>query len=557
MSKKRVNQSGMRNIWMVTREYDGLAGAGGVKDVSRQLSETLSGHGGCRVQVVLPRYGFINPGQLGFSPLAFPGPGSRSAKRDDFENIFTIDMDYTGERRREAVSVWQGKRDGVTVYLIEAERFAEKQGVYTYTDQDESRIFWQRKGAGHIDYFAMNVLLQKAALALIMILGDKPDVIHCQDGHTALIPVMIRELEGYRHFFRNTGTVVTIHNAGAGYHQDVGDLQFAEAITGLPPRVINTSLLSGSFDPFLASAGYAAMNTVSEQYARELQETPEDVRTGWLGHALLDRGVTLNGITNGINPEDFDPKRPKKLKLKEGFDVKRGRLKGKHACKLSMLRSLNTRRKRARVAQFGRLSLHAEQPLYTFIGRLTHQKGVDILVDSFAGLLEEDPGFKLLLLGSGEPEIETRLRRLAEYESFAGQVCLLLGYDQELALKIYAAGDFFLIPSLFEPCGLTDYIAQLFGNIPIVHSVGGLVKVIDGLTGFAYEQHTADALTETVRKSLDVYRNEPEKILGMQKNAVRQIEEKHTWKKVMQKYLAIYRDAAEIHPAAASADRKP
>ena len=543
MSTKAVSQHNIRNIWMVSREYDGLAGAGGVKDVCRQLSEALVRYGGCQVRVVLPRYGFMDPRALGFSQFKLPSPKNVSLGTGRLNDVFSIDMDYAGEIRRESVSIWHGEKSGVTIFLVEADRFVEKLGVYTYTAQEESQRSWQRKGSGHFDYFAVNVLLQKSALALMMILGEKPDVIHCQDGHAALIPAMMREMDGYRHFFRSTGAVVTIHNAGVGYHQEVGDLRFARAITGLPERVILSSLLNRAFDPFLAASKYAVLNTVSEQYARELQETAEDVRTGMLGHTLLERDVILAGITNGINPDDFDPARPEKIGLKAGFDVKKNRLKGKRTCKEFLLRSLSTRRKRSRVMQFGRLSMKPEQPLYTFIGRLTHQKGVDLLVESFAELLEQGREFQLLVLGGGEPEIEARLTEIAEDEDFSGQICFLQGYDQDLALKIYAAGDFFLIPSLFEPCGLTDYIAQLFGNIPIAHYVGGLVKVIDGRTGFTYTEHSSAALTETVRKSLELYQSDPEAIRLIQKQAVQQIREKHTWEKVMQKYLDFYRKA--------------
>jgi starch synthase len=538
MSTQAVSQQKIRNIWMVTREYDGLAGAGGVKDVCRQLSEALLRYGRCRVQVILPRYGFIDPKSQGFTRLKLPAPkiiGSSGSA-----DTFAVDMDYAGEHRREWVSVWQVQKSGVTVYLVEADRFAEKLGVYTYSAEEELQRSWQRKGSGHFDYFAMNVLLQKSALALMMILGEKPDVIHCQDGHTALIPAMLREKDGYRHFFRHTGTVVTIHNAGIGYHQEVGDLHFARAITELPVQVIDAALLNGAFDPFLASAPYAVMNTVSEQYARELQETKEDSRTGWLGHALLNRNVKLAGITNGINPGDFDSTKPKKTGLKAGFDIRKNRLEGKRVCKEFLQRSFNVMRKRARVKQFGRLSLKPDQPLYTFIGRLTQQKGVDLLVRTFSALLQEDREFQLLVLGSGEQEIETRLKEVAENEAFSGQVCFLLGYDQDLALKVYAAGDFFLIPSLFEPCGLTDYIAQLFGNIPIVHHVGGLVKVIDGQTGFTYAEHSAAALMVTVQKSLEVYRTDPATVRRIQQKAVQQIRDKHAWKEVMRQYLDLY-----------------
>jgi starch synthase len=540
---------------MVTREYDGLAGAGGVKDVCRQLSEALAGHGGCRVTVVLPRYGFVNPGTHGFRPFRLPSPQRIPPASDECYDSLDIAMDYAGEDRRERVSIRHREKEGVRIFLVEAERFAEKSGVYTYTAEEESRRSWQRQGSGHFDYFAMNILLQKAALALMMVLGEKPDVIHCQDGHAAVIPAMIREIEGYRHFFRYTGTVVTIHNAGVGYHQEVEDLHFARAVTGLPDRVIQSSLLDRAFDPFIAASRYALLNTVSEEYARELQETPEDSRTGWLGHALVRRGVNLAGITNGINPDDFDSTRPKKVALPAAFDVTKGRLKGKRTCKEKLLRSLNSRRKRARVSQVGRLALKPEQPLVTFIGRLTYQKGVDLMIESFEGLLREDREFQLLVLGSGEPELETRLTEMAEDTEYNGQICFLRGYDQELALKVYAAGDFFLIPSLFEPCGLTDYIAQLFGNVPVVHRVGGLVKVVDGQTGFSYSRHDADALAATVQKALDIFRTDPEKIKRIQKQAVQRIRQQYTWKKVMLQYLDLYIEAVRMACSAGSMER--
>lgn len=546
MRKKTRSKPEIRSVWMVTREYDGLAGAGGVKDVCRQLSEALAEHGKCRVRVVLPRYGFMNPKLHGFSPFTLPCPQSVSSASGYCHDSLGIDMNYAGESRRESVSLWYREKKGVGIFLAEAERFAEKLGVYTYTAEEENQRSWQKQGSSHFDYFAMNILLQKAALAMMMVFSEKPDVIHCQDGHSAVIPAMLREIDGYRHFFRYTGTVVTIHNAGVGYHQEVEDLHFAQAVTGLPDRVIRSSLLGRAFDPFIAASSYALMNTVSEEYASELQKTPEDSRTGWMGHALVKRGVTLTGITNGINPDDFDPTKPKQVGLPAAFDVKKGRLKGKQTCKEKLLRSLNSRRKRARVKQFGRLFLQSDRPLVTFIGRLTYQKGVDLMVESCGDLLKEDREFQLLVLGSGEPELEVRLTAIAENKKLDGQVCFLSGYDQELALKIYAAGDFFLIPSLFEPCGLTDYIAQLFGNIPIVHQVGGLVKVIDGHTGFTYTKHSVAALTEAIRRALNIFRTDQEGIGSIRKQAVRQIYEKYTWKKVMQQYLELYTKAIQM-----------
>ncbi len=536
----------IRLVWMVSREYDGLAGAGGVKDVCRQLAEALAEHGDCTTRVIIPCYGFMEPRALGFTPLSLPVRLPVTPCPGSWHRTFNVNMNYVDENRREAVSIWKNEIHGVTVFLAEAERFAEKLGVYAYTAEEEKRHSWQRQGMGHYDYFAMNILLQKAAIALMILLDERPDVIHCQDGHAAVLPAMLREQEGYSHFFRQSGCVVTVHNAGIGYHQDVADLEFAAAVTGLPGRVIRANTLSNSFDPFIAAADYAVLNTVSEQYARELQETDEDVRTGGLGHALLQRGVRLAGITNGINPHDFDPTGPEKLDLPAAFDVAGGHLEGKRICKKTLVRSLNRAKKRALVMQHGFLAEKPEQPLFTFVGRLTLQKGVDLLVQCLESLLTEDADFQMLILGSGAPEFEARLIKLAAGEEFGGRICFLQGYDPDFALQVYAAGDFFLIPSRYEPCGLTDYIAQLFGNLPIVHYVGGLVKVIDGTTGFAYQDHSPAALGETMWQAMTLYRSSPAGVKTMQQAAVRRIYEHHTWEKVVGRYLELYEQARSM-----------
>ncbi len=125
-------------------------------------------------------------------------------------------------------------------------------------------------------------------------------------------------------------------------------------------------------------------------------------------------------------------------------------------------------------------------------------------------------------------------------KSYRGRVCFLRGYDPELANRVYAAGDFFVIPSRYEPCGLTDYIAQLFGNLPIVHNIGGLVKVVDNETGFAYRENSPEVLAEVMHRALDAFADKS-LIRRMQVAAVEKIEEQHTWKRVMQSYVELYK----------------
>ncbi|HHD57191.1 MAG TPA: glycogen synthase [Desulfobulbaceae bacterium] len=526
---------------MVSREYDGLAGAGGVKDVCRQLAEVLAAEAGMDVTVVLPRYGFMDAAQSGFSPLPLTNGshvdicGGRS-RRDCI-----LAMDYPDKERRETVSFWRQRRKGVRVILVESVRFAEKLGVYTYTAREEEAESWKKKGSGHYDYFAMNILLQKAALAVMIHLGERPDVIHCHDGHAATLAALMRELPGHRHYFSRSGTVVTIHNAGIGYHQEIADIPFARAVTGLPASVIEDGMLGQRFDPFVAASGYAVINTVSENYARELQETEDDARTGWLGHHLLKRGVRLAGVTNGINPEDFNPEQAERLGLAAPFNP-RDDLTGKRHCKEDLLSACNGGTRWQNVEQVGSLLVEPDLPLFTFIGRMSAQKGVDVLAGSL-DVLPSEARLQLLILGSGDPKLEDAVTKLVTGVDERCRVCYLRGYDPLLANRIYAAGDFFLIPSLYEPCGLTDYIAQLMGNLPIVHLVGGLVKVQDGKTGFGYAEHSAAALASTMERAMSIFTHDRKRIRSMQRAAVECIYSHHTWKQAMAGYLDLYEQA--------------
>ena len=527
--RDKKEQNHLKSIWMLSREYRGIAEAGGLKDVCRGLAESLV-QAGYKVSVVLPCYGFIRPGETGFEDL---GPR------------FEVDMAYAYEERRERVGFWHQELEGVELVLVEAERFREKLGIYTYTGEEEIQDPGHRKGEGHYDYFAMNILLQKAALDLAIYTGVRPDVFHCHDAHTCIVPAMIREIDGLRQYFRDVGVLITIHNAGIGYHQDVADLSFAKAITGLPQRIIYSSLLSSSFDPFLAGAIYAPVNTVSENYAKELQNTELDASTGWLGHALKDRGIHIEGITNGIDPDKFNPMHPERLGLPAAFDPASGAFSGKAICRKELVIRLMSIENEEMQA-YGSIEYIPDQPLVTVVSRLTEQKGLDVLAQALEGLLAEDRDMQVIILGSGKKEIEDCLAGLAGHPDREGHFMVLIGYNPGLADLIYASGDFFVIPSLYEPCGITDFIAQLMGNLPIVRATGGLVKVKDGFNGFSYRDHTPAALAEAVRRALKIYRDLPDVIRRMQADAVRHIRENYTWDKVRERYVKFYKKAIDM-----------
>ena len=528
-----VKKNSITNIWMLSREYGDLAGAGGVKDVVSQLSKSLARWNGRSVHVVLPCYGFMSAARLGFTavedPLA-PGHNLRLA----------VEMNLPEEPARELVSFLYKKQERVHLYLVEAERFSVKQSVYTYTAAEEAASSWQKAGTGHHDYFAMNVLLQKSGLELMVALGEKPDVIHCHDGHTALTSAIIRETTGYTSYFRGTGCLTTIHNAGYGYHQEVADIPYAQSISGLSDETVANNQLEEKFDPLLVAGAFGLVNTVSENYADELQKSQQDQLTGWLGHELGNRGIQLEGITNGIDPKGFSPVSENCL-AEHRFDPGSASddLTGKKMFKRHFIKLIADQTKFDGVETFGSLDPREDGALFSFIGRLSGQKGVDILLEVLPVFLVQNSHAQIVVLGSGETQIEAGLVDLAQEERFSGRVCFLKGFNSQLAEKVYCAGDYFVIPSRFEPCGLTDFIAQLYGNIPIAHHVGGLVKVVDGETGLAYKGDAPGDLLQALGRALQL-EEAPGKKRDIQLQAVQLIEKKYTWSKVMHTYLELY-----------------
>jgi starch synthase len=182
-------------------------------------------------------------------------------------------------------------------------------------------------------------------------------------------------------------------------------------------------------------------------------------------------------------------------------------------------------------------------PLFGFIGRLTAQKGIDVLSGALSLLLSEGDCPLVTVLGQGAREHEEALAKLAEVGQ--GRVCFVPRFDAELAMLIYASCDFLLIPSAYEPCGLTDYHAQLMGTIPLVHRVGGLVKVRDGETGFSYDGQSPRELASAVRRCVRLFRDAPGILEDVRRRAFREIFERHTWDRVVREgYVPVYEGLA-------------
>ncbi len=527
------------DVWMVSREMEGLAGVGGVKDATRQLLAAIARRG-IRATLVMPLYRAVERRLLTDTNIELDFPS-----------------DYSAERRTTHARIFRTEAVGATVYLVDAPIYAEKEGLYTYTADEAQRVGRpELAGSGHYDFFELNIVLQKATLELIQALGIHPDLIHCQDAHTAFIPALMRLVSRYRSYFGRVGAGITIHNAGPGYHQEVYDLGYAHAITELPQRVLRQGVHRKGVYPFIVGGLYADfVNTVSENYAREILEAPaNDDQTVGIGAAFRRRGIQLTGVTNGVDPAEYDPTNPTKMDIAAGYDPLAGDMDGKAECRRALLSEINSGRSDD-VQITGHLIDAPGRPLVTMVSRLTAQKGVDRfigatqqLLTGVAGQQEPDPDVLFLVLGTGDPGYQDALKELAGDVRFAGRVAIAIGYGASLARRIYAGGDFFVNPAAFEPCGLTDYMAQLMGTVPVVHFVGGLVKVQDGVTGYGYYPHTAEALAATLRRAITVFREHPDQHLRVVQQAIRTIHDRYTWDKVLQHgYLPLYEQAAARH----------
>jgi starch synthase len=438
-----------------------------------------------------------------------------------------------------------------TVYLVDAPCFSLKEGIYTYTQAEAARAD-AKAGHGYCDFFDMNMTLQKAALELIQALGARPDLIHCQDAHTAFIPAMMRLVPRYRDYFADIGAGITIHNAGPGYHQEIYDPALVMAKTELQEEVVMEGLHRSAIYPFIVGGLYAGfVNTVSENYAREIMAAPaDDEESVGIGAAFRERGIALTGVTNGIDPADYDPTRPDVMNIAAAYNPLVGDMAGKALCRQALIEEINTR-KNDHVKIAGSLVDGPGRVLITTISRLTAQKGVDRFIGAMHEMLDEDviegrldPGVMFLILGAGDPRYQDELIAMAEDERYAGQVAVAVGYGPRLANHIYAGGDFFVNPAAFEPCGLTDYMAQLMGTVPVVHLVGGLVKVEDSVTGYGYEEHTSQALAATLWRAIDTFRNEPETHARIIQQAIERIFDRYTWDQVLRHgYMPLYAQA--------------
>ena len=540
MSSKEKNIS----VWMVSREYAGFAEAGGVKNVVKSLAEAAAEYG-CSVTVFLPRYG-NNPGHLDNCIC---------------ETAIRVgDITYT-------VRYFELFRKNIRFIFIDSGIFTEKRDIYTYCTEELDYFRKKlhrpdlKKGDGYIDGHEMNVLFQKAIYCYGLRRHTAPQVLHCHDAHTALLPAFISARFTGRRLFRHTRALITIHNAGDGYRQTLYSFEYAAHLTDLPRKVLEYGKIDYTVEPFLVGSAYAALTTVSPWYAQQLVSPEQSPYSYRFSQILAQKHIHITGITNGIDFAAYDPGNTDCSGLPFTFDIQQEHFEGKYACRAFLLDMLQKRAcaepMYGGIQQFGTMNTQESgKPLYLmYHGRLVRQKGVDVLLRAIPHILERSPTLRFIVMGQGNPELEAEAVELAA--ALPGKFVYCKGYNRKAARLITAAADFIVLPSLFEPCGLEDLIAQVYGTIPIANAQGGLQKIIDGKTGFLYtipngeEQNTGlhiRTLTEAVLKQAERFFTSDKTHLSeipyfkdIILRAYTALHKKFSWKHIFaEQYLKIY-----------------
>lgn len=477
-------------VLFLSAEVVPFAKTGGLADVAGSLPKAIRalGHD---IRLAMPRYGRIDPVKFELKDVLAP---------------FPVPMD----KQMEEASVRQATlAPDIPVYMIENSKYYDRDGIYMYPDDAERFIFFCR-----------------SALEMLRHLDWSPDVIHCHDWHTAIVPNLLKTVYKDDPVYANTATVYTIHNLayqgifgyrvlevagiaehGFMYHPEMADM--TEVVDFVARGVIFADVIT----------------TVSERYAQEILTPAYGEK---LDPLLRDRKDRLFGILNGIDYEAFNPATDRHLAL--NYDVH-------HLEK----RAVNKRE----LQREARLKEDASIPLIGVISRLSDQKGFDILSDVMDHLL--DLGLQFVVLGTGDPHYHELFSRFAQ--TYPGKVSVFLTFNAELAQKIYAGTDMFLMPSRFEPCGLGQLMAMRYGSVPIVRATGGLADTVQDYdprtgegNGFSFGAYDRWQLFAAIVRALENYKY-AEAWRNLQ---VRGMTSDFSWDASARKYVDVYHRAQAL-----------
>ena len=424
-----------------------FAMSGGLADVAGALPKALRKRlVGCRV--VIPLYSCI-PQEL----------------KDKMNFICSITVPVSW--RRQYCGIFEAHMNGVIYYFIDNQYYFKRDGLYGHYDDAERFTFFSR-----------------AVIEMIPHIGFTPDIIHCNDWQTAMIPVYLNEFYRGEDIYRNIKTVFTIHNIqyqgkyGREIYGDVlGMPEGRESILEYDDCI---NLMKGAIQ-----CSYK-VTTVSPTYAREILDP---YYSHGLDNILKQFTFKLTGIVNGIDYDVYDPEHDIQIYNNYSADD----MSGKTLNKLALQREMG-------------LNENAEVPLIGIVTRFVKHKGIDLIKCVFEEMMRADLQF--VILGSGEWEYETFFYEMSK--RYPGKCALKLGFDQMLAHKIYAGADMFLMPSMSEPCGLAQMVALRYGTVPIVRQTGGLNDTVsdsgDGEgNGFTFSNYNAHEMENAVWRALEGY----------------------------------------------------
>ncbi|WP_168119277.1 glycogen synthase GlgA [Paenibacillus sp. HB172176] len=471
------------NILFAASEAVPLAKTGGLADVAGALPKALNKLGS-DVRVILPKYEQI--------PDVFSSKFERIAE-------FTVSFGW----RNQYCGLLKAEIDGTVYYLIDNEFYFKRGGLYGYGDDPERFVFF---------CFAVAECAQY--------MGFRPDIVHCHDWQTGLIPFLLKTRYAYDPLWRSVKSVFTIHNL---QYQGLFGIDLMKEFTGAGDECFTADSLefNGAASCMKGGLVYGdKLTTVSASYAREIQSPYYGEQLDGL---LRYRSGDLTGIVNGIDENSFDPMNDGSL-----HTPYRNSLPRKRRNKLDLQ------------AEFG-LPQSQQIPVIGIVSRLVEQKGFDLIAAILNDLLQEE--IQLIVLGAGDRKYEEMFQRAAR--EFPHKAAIWLGYSDRIARRIYAGSDMFAMPSKFEPCGLSQLIALRYRTVPIVRETGGLKDTVQPYnaftgegTGFTFANYNAHEFLDGVRRALAVYEKE-EEWKQIVSNGAKQ---DYSWTSSAKAYLKLYSD---------------
>ena len=471
-------------IFFIASECVPFSKTGGLADVAGALPQALVARGH-QVSVFLPRYRETEPGRVIVAKLAV----------------------HLGRQVYEP-SVQDGRTlAGVRYFFLDYPPFFDREGLYV------------SRGKGFPDNPERFALFSLAALEFLKKQGA-PDLIHCHDWQSALVPVLRQSLYARDPQLAGVPIVLTVHNLG---YQG----KFAAGVRkrlGWPRALVSAKRLEWKGRVNFLKGGLVCtdfITTVSRKYAEEIKT--REYGCG-LGQVLRGRADALEGILNGVDYAAWNPETDPFLAAR----YSRQNLSGKQACKKDLLE------------QFGLPAGNRSKPVVGIISRFVSQKGFDLIADVAGALLKKD--LRLVALGTGEPACEEMFRRLAR--RFPRQVGVRVTYDNALAHKIEAGSDMFLMPSRYEPCGLNQIYSLKYGTVPVVRATGGLDDTIEPFdarsrrgTGFKFRSYSGAAMLDCLERALRVYSEAP----GAWRRLIRNgMEQDYSWGASAGQYEELY-----------------